>query len=104
MRARFRRRAEGYNHRWREATCSGRWEFLSLLLILLIVIIIFGAGKLPQLGKGIGEGIRNFRDSLKGDQTPKNDPPKGRRRVKGPADGSYANRVAPARSSPVRLS
>lgn len=48
-----------------------------LLLILLIVIIIFGAGKLPQLGKGMGEGIRNFRDSLKGDQAPKSDPPKG---------------------------
>ncbi|HQT94852.1 MAG: Sec-independent protein translocase TatA [Acidobacteria bacterium 21-70-11] len=47
-----------------------------LLLILLIVIIIFGAGKLPQLGKGMGEGIRNFRDSLKGDQPPKSDPPK----------------------------
>ena len=37
-----------------------------LLLILLIVIIIFGAGKLPQLGKGLGEGIKNFRNSLKG--------------------------------------
>jgi len=36
-----------------------------LLLILLIVIIIFGAGKLPQLGKGLGEGIRNFQDSVK---------------------------------------
>ncbi len=48
-----------------------------LLLILLIVIIIFGAGKLPQLGKGMGEGIRNFRDSLKGNQPPKSDPPNG---------------------------
>ncbi len=47
-----------------------------LLLILLIVIIIFGAGKLPQLGKGMGEGIRNFRESLKGGQEPKDTPPK----------------------------
>jgi sec-independent protein translocase protein TatA len=38
-----------------------------LLLILLIVIIIFGASKLPQLGKGLGEGIKNFRSSLKGE-------------------------------------
>jgi sec-independent protein translocase protein TatA len=45
-----------------------------LLLIFLIVIIIFGAGKLPQLGKGLGDGIRNFKDSLKGDE-PKNPPP-----------------------------
>jgi sec-independent protein translocase protein TatA len=42
-----------------------------LLLILLIVIIIFGAGKLPQLGRGLGEGIRNFRNSLKGDSASK---------------------------------
>jgi|AMFO01.1.fsa_nt_gi twin arginine-targeting protein translocase, TatA/E family len=35
-----------------------------LLIILLIVIIIFGASKLPQLGRGLGQGIRNFKDSL----------------------------------------
>ena len=35
-----------------------------LLLILVIVIVIFGAGKLPQLGKGLGEGISNFREGL----------------------------------------
>jgi len=47
-----------------------------LLLILLIVIIIFGAGKLPQLGKGLGEGIRNFKDSVKsGQDAPKKDTP-----------------------------
>ena len=36
-----------------------------LLIILLIVVIIFGASKLPQLGKGLGEGIRNFKKGLK---------------------------------------
>jgi sec-independent protein translocase protein TatA len=41
-----------------------------LLVILLIVIIIFGASKLPQLGKGLGQGLRNFKDSVKGDQPP----------------------------------
>ncbi len=44
-----------------------------LLVIFLIVIVIFGAGKLPQLGKGLGDGIRNFKNSLKGDE-PKNPP------------------------------
>jgi sec-independent protein translocase protein TatA len=39
--------------------------FPELALILVIVIVIFGAGKLPQLGKGLGEGISNFRDGLK---------------------------------------
>jgi sec-independent protein translocase protein TatA len=44
-----------------------------LLVILLIVIIIFGANKLPQLGKGIGQGLRNFKESVKGDEPPPND-------------------------------
>ena len=43
-----------------------------LLLILVIVVLIFGAGRLPQLGKGIGEGIRNFKDSLKSDSEDEN--------------------------------
>ncbi len=48
-----------------------------LLLILLIVIIFFGAGKLPQLGKGLGEGIKNFRTSLKGEHDDKEGSAKG---------------------------
>ncbi|PIP35610.1 MAG: twin-arginine translocase TatA/TatE family subunit [Desulfobacterales bacterium CG07_land_8_20_14_0_80_52_14] len=36
----------------------GHWE---LLIILIIVLIIFGAGKLPEIGSGIGKGIRNFK-------------------------------------------
>ena len=36
-----------------------------LLVILVIVIIIFGVNKIPQLGKGLGEGIRNFRSAMK---------------------------------------
>ena len=38
---------------------------MELLLILIIVLVIFGASKLPQLGKGLGEGIRNFKQSMK---------------------------------------
>jgi sec-independent protein translocase protein TatA len=36
-----------------------------LLVILVIVILVFGVNKIPQLGKGLGEGIRNFKSSLK---------------------------------------
>jgi sec-independent protein translocase protein TatA len=44
-----------------------------LILILLIVIIIFGAKKLPDLGRSIGEGIKNFKKSVNEgkDTTPK---------------------------------
>ena len=37
-----------------------------LLIVLLIVIIIFGAKKLPDLGKSLGESIRNFKSSVSG--------------------------------------
>ena len=37
---------------------------MELVLILAIVVVIFGASRLPQLGKGLGEGISNFRDGL----------------------------------------
>ncbi len=37
-----------------------------LLIIFAIILVVFGAGKLPQLGKGLGEGIANFREGLKG--------------------------------------
>ena len=36
-----------------------------LLIIFGIAVLIFGAGKLPQLGKGLGEGIRNFKSAVK---------------------------------------
>lgn len=39
-----------------------------LLILLLIVVIIFGASRLPQLGRGVGEGIRNLRSALKGER------------------------------------
>lgn len=36
-----------------------------LLVILLILVVIFGASKLPQLGRGLGEGIRNFKKGVR---------------------------------------
>jgi sec-independent protein translocase protein TatA len=39
---------------------------MELLVILGIVVILFGATRIPQLGKGLGEGIRNFKKGLKG--------------------------------------
>jgi sec-independent protein translocase protein TatA len=39
-----------------------------LFVILLIVIFIFGVNKIPQLGKGLGEGIKNFKSALKAGQ------------------------------------
>jgi sec-independent protein translocase protein TatA len=45
---------------------------MELVVILVIVILIFGVNKIPQLGKGLGEGIRNFKSSIKeGQEEPK---------------------------------
>ncbi len=39
-----------------------------LILILLVILILFGASKLPEVGKGLGEGIRNFKKALSGEE------------------------------------
>ena len=36
-----------------------------LLIILAIIVVLFGVNKLPRLGKGLGEGIKNFKDSVR---------------------------------------
>jgi sec-independent protein translocase protein TatA len=37
-----------------------------LLVILVLAVLLFGSSKIPELAKGLGEGIRNFKDSMKG--------------------------------------
>lgn len=44
--------------------------FQELVIILLIVVVLFGASRLPQLGRGLGEAISNFKHGLKGDSNP----------------------------------
>jgi sec-independent protein translocase protein TatA len=39
------------------------WQ--ELLIVLLIVLVVFGAGRLPQIGEGLGKAIRNLKRSLK---------------------------------------
>ena len=42
---------------------------LTVVLILLIVVFLFGARRIPEIARGLGEGIRGFRTSLKGDDS-----------------------------------
>ena len=39
-----------------------------LIVILVIIVIIFGAGKLPEIGAGIGKGIKNFKQATKDEE------------------------------------
>ena len=41
-----------------------------LILILAVVLLLFGGKKIPQLAKGLGEGIRNFKKSVKEEEEP----------------------------------
>jgi sec-independent protein translocase protein TatA len=43
----------------------GSLGFPELVVILIIIIMIFGANRLPEIGRGIGKGIRNFKDATK---------------------------------------
>ena len=42
-----------------------------LIVVLVIIMIVFGAGKLPEIGAGIGEGIRNFKKAVSSDSDDK---------------------------------
>jgi sec-independent protein translocase protein TatA len=46
----------------------GRVGLPELIICLLIIILIFGANRLPELGRGIGKGIRNFKDATRSGQ------------------------------------
>jgi sec-independent protein translocase protein TatA len=45
-----------------------------LLIILVIILIIFGVGKLPEIGSALGKGIRNFKKSVNEDKDTTNQP------------------------------
>jgi sec-independent protein translocase protein TatA len=42
-----------------------------LIIILVIIVIIFGAGKLPEIGSGIGKGIKNFKKATRDEEETK---------------------------------
>ena len=44
----------------------GPWE---LAILLIVILLVFGPKRLPEMGKGIGEGIKNFKKSIKGDDS-----------------------------------
>ena len=39
---------------------------LEIAVLFLVILIIFGAGKIPQIGSSLGKGLKNFRDAVKG--------------------------------------
>ena len=52
---------------------EGLLQPVHLFFILLIVLILFGPGKLPELGKGLGKGIKEFKDAMRGGMSSSSD-------------------------------
>ncbi len=48
----------------------GPWQ---IILIVVVVLLLFGGKKIPELMKGLGKGVREFKDGLSGDNPPKKD-------------------------------
>ena len=51
-------------------------SFGHILVVLILVLVLFGAGKLPRVMGDLGKGIRHFKDGLNGKDDDKNDQPK----------------------------
>jgi sec-independent protein translocase protein TatA len=48
---------------------------MHLLIVLVIILVLFGGRKLPELMKGLGQGIREFKEGMREQPTPTNPPP-----------------------------
>ncbi len=53
---------------------EGLFRPMHLILILLIVLVIFGGKRLPEIGEGLGKSIRSFKKAISGEDEPKDEP------------------------------
>lgn len=51
--------------------------FPELVVILVVAVLLFGGKKIPEVAKGLGEGIKNFKNAMKSDDEKKSDEKKG---------------------------
>jgi sec-independent protein translocase protein TatA len=56
---------------------GGKLGITELLVILVIVLIFFGGRRIPEVMRGMGEGIRSFKDGMSGTDKPAGDKPAG---------------------------
>jgi sec-independent protein translocase protein TatA len=72
----------------------GSLGFTELILILMIVLIIFGAGKLPQLGEGVGKAIKGFKKSVQEAEAYDMDPQAQAENTVSPAQGNAPSQIS----------
>ncbi len=84
----------------------GCFGWMELVLILVIVLIVFGAGKLPQLGEGLGKAIKGFKKTVHEadaiDVTPAEQAPPAQPQVASPTEAKPASGTSTAPSGPVK--
>ncbi|MFC2011281.1 twin-arginine translocase TatA/TatE family subunit [Chloroflexota bacterium] len=68
----------------------GAWE---IVLILVVILIVFGAGKLPQVGQAMGKGLRSFRKGQSGEEDEEESPKPKREAIKKTATGKKIDRA-----------
>ena len=71
---------------------------LHIALVLIVVLMVFGAKRLPEMGKSMGQGLRGFKDSLQGNDAPGDVTPMLTSAVPAPV-ATTANPAAASRSS-----
>jgi sec-independent protein translocase protein TatA len=60
----------------KETTMFGSLGIWEILLIIVVIALLFGGKKLPELGKGLGQGIKNFKNAVKGTEEEEEKKPK----------------------------
>ncbi|MCL4322199.1 MAG: twin-arginine translocase TatA/TatE family subunit [Deltaproteobacteria bacterium] len=79
---------------------------IAIVIILVIVFLIFGAGKLPDIGSGVGKALKNFKNSLSGkdeiDVTPEEEPAPKKRQITGSKTAAASKGKKPAKSKTAK--
>ena len=78
----------------------GDLSFAHILILLLVLVLVFGARRIPEIGSSIGQGIKEFRRSLKDGESPSSTPPP----PASPGDARNFQPPAPGGGEPKRLS
>ena len=73
---------------------EGLFQPMHLLLIIAIALLVFGTSKFAAVGKGLGEGIRNFKSAMKDPDTEKEEAKKAARRVETARRGKHRPKTA----------
>lgn len=72
----------------------GSFSIWHWLIVLLVVLLIFGPKKLSEVGKGLGEGMKNFKKGLNDDEEPKEQKPPSIEASKSSKDGAESDTKA----------